>query len=61
VDTSEERFQELKKALESQYDDEPVEIASDGSVQAVGETPGQSLVLRDPQGEFLEYFASALR
>lgn len=49
---SDERFRELKKALDDQYDDQPVEIAPDGSVQPVGKTPGQSVVLRDPPGEY---------
>jgi hypothetical protein len=57
MDTSQERFQELKKALKDQYDDEPVEVARDGSVHPVGKAEGQAIVLRDPAGEY----AAALR
>ena len=52
MDTSHERFEELRKTLQDQYDDEPVEIAPDGSVHKVGDTEGQAVVLRDPAGEY---------
>jgi hypothetical protein len=53
MSTSDDRFTELKKIMDAQYhDDQLVEIAPDGSVQPVGKTPGQSVVLRDPPGEY---------
>lgn len=53
MSTSEDRFNELKRVLEDQSDDEPVVIGSDGSIQPVEKAPGQSVVLRDPHGEYL--------
>jgi hypothetical protein len=54
MSSSEDRFNELKKVLQDQSDDEPVVITSDGTVQPVEKSaPGQSVVLRDPHGEYL--------
>jgi hypothetical protein len=54
MSTSDDRFRELRKALDDQYtDDQLVVIGPDGAVRPVQSgSPGQSIVLRDPQGEY---------
>ena len=50
---SEDRLREMTKMMEQQYsDDQLVEVAPDGTLRPVGTTPGQSIVLRDPRGEY---------